>query len=90
MCETGRLCLLSCAEHVLRAMLLAVHCLDYHARRGVHEGKPQLLLMHRNYFALAVELASQSSIICIAMCDGIPNKLYPDSILQYIHNTIFN
>ena len=35
----------------LPAMLLAIHHLDYHEKLGVHEGKPQLLLMHR-YFLL--------------------------------------
>ena len=69
--------MLGVLQHALSAMLLAIHHLDYHTRLGAHEGKPQLLLMHRYFFALAVELASQTSIICVAMCDAIPGKLYP-------------
>ena len=72
------LSLLVVLQHALPAMLLAIHHLDYHVKLGAHEGKPQLLLMHRYFFALAVELASQTSIICIAICDAIPDKLYPD------------
>ena len=69
----------------LPAMLLVLYCLDYHTRQGAHKGKPQLLIMHHYLFSLAVELALQTSIISITVCDEIPDKVYPGaSILLYI------
>ena len=81
---------LAVLQHALPAMLLAIQRLDYNARLAVHKGKPQLLLMHRYFFALAIELASQTSIICIAMCDAIPDKFYPERELFMTHTVWYS